>query len=65
MLLKNLDLAKSYMYHDILTGSYLLFKTFHKSFKSISIRDQFIIDKDLFYIKGINVNSVFKVNSVS
>lgn len=63
--LKNLDLTKSFIYHDILSDSYLLFKSFYKRFENISIYDHFIIDKTLFHVKGININSVFKFSSVS
>ena len=64
ILLKNLDMLGGYQYAKELKDSSLLYKNFDYEFEKVGIRDQFIIDNDLYYVKAINVKNVFQLNSV-
>lgn len=62
--LKNISNYQNYLYPKILNNELdLLFKNFNNDYNPLTIKDFFIIDNDLFYVKMVNLNGFLKVNS--
>lgn len=64
LILKNISNFQNYLYPKILKKeTQLLFKNFNFEYIPVSIKDFFLIDENLYYIKMINLNGFLKVNS--
>ena len=64
IVLKNFDMLDGYQYAKVLKEPNLLYRNFDYNYEKVGIRDQFIIDNDLYYVKAINVKNAFQLNSV-
>lgn len=60
----NLNRLGGFQYNQSLISSDLLYKNFNTDYEKVFVKDQFLIDGDLYYIKALNVKNTFKLNSV-
>ena len=63
--LQSVPYYTNFLYSRVLHELPLLFKRFDRAHEPVDIRDQFIINNNLYIVKFTNFNGTFKLNNVS